>query len=111
MAYDAKLATRIDRLLSGRAGLTRKAMFGGLVWLLHGNICVGIWKDALIARVGADDYVAALREYGVREFNVTGRAMTGWVLVRPDALESEADLRQWTDRCLRFVGTLPRKGG
>lgn len=109
MAYSVELADRVDALLARRRGLTRKAMFGGVGWLLHGNMCVGVWKDSLIARVGPDDYASALREPGVREFNITGRSMTGWVMVDSEALELEADLTGWVERCIDFVRTLPKK--
>jgi TfoX/Sxy family transcriptional regulator of competence genes len=111
MVYDPKLAMRLEQALSRRKGLAQKAMFGGIGWLLHGNMCVGIWKDALIARVGPQAYESARREPGAREFDITGRPMRGWVMVEAAAIEDEADLHAWLERCLRFVRTLPKKSG
>ncbi|MFV0443430.1 MAG: TfoX/Sxy family protein [Planctomycetaceae bacterium] len=109
MAYDPELATRLQRLLSRRDGMSQKAMFGGIGWFLHGHMCVGIWKEALIARVGTEEYPAALREPGVLEFDITGRAMSGWVLVQSEVIEADGDLKGWIERCVQFVRTLPRK--
>lgn len=84
-------------------------MFGGVAYMLDGNVCVGIWHDELIARVGVATAERALSEDGVREFDITGRAMRGWVLVAPDRLAGRG-LRTWIDRSRRFVRTLPSKG-
>jgi TfoX/Sxy family transcriptional regulator of competence genes len=111
VAYDPELAIRLEKLFARRRGLSQKAMFGGLGWLLHGNMCAGIWKDSLIARVGPEDYDAAVREPGVREFDITGRPMTGWVMVGPESIETDVDLQGWVERSLRFVRTLPKKSG
>lgn len=89
--------------------MIEKKMFGGVGFLLHGNMCVGIWGAALIARVGPEAYAKALEMPHVSEFNVTGRAMTGWVLVDPDGIDSDRQLRDWLDRSLAFVSTLPPK--
>jgi TfoX/Sxy family transcriptional regulator of competence genes len=109
MACDLRLAERVRDTLRSRRGVTEKRMFGGIAFLVRGNLCVGIWKDSLAARVGPDAYEESLREPGVSEFDVTGRPMTRWVLVGPDALETDADLHFWVDRCLDFVRTLPAK--
>lgn len=108
MAYDEVLAGRVRAAL-GRRRVAEKAMFGGVGWLIGGNLCVGVWLDALVARVGAADYGAALGERHVRPFDVTGRALTGWVLVDPPALAGDAELRAWVRRCVAFVRTLPAK--
>lgn len=84
-------------------------MFGGVGFLLHGNMLVAIWNDSLIVRVGADQYAAALAEPDVRPFDLTGRAMTGWVLVDADGVESDRQLLSWLERALSFVRTLPTK--
>lgn len=109
MAYSESLALRIRDLLGKRKGLTEKKLFGGVGFLLHGNMLVGIWRDSLVARIGPAEATAALKEPHVREFDVTGKPMRGWVLVDPDGLESDAQLRTWLERSLQFVGTLPKK--
>jgi len=106
MPYDEQLAARIHDHLIGEPGLTERKMFGGVAYMIGGNVCVGIWHDELIARVGVEAADRALREDGVREFDITGRAMRGWVLVAPSRLTGRG-LRTWIDRARGFVRTLP----
>jgi hypothetical protein len=96
-------------VLGGRRGIVEKKMFGGVGFLLRGNMLVGIWQASLIARLGPDQADAALKEPNVREFDVTGRPMRGWVMIEPDGLESDDVLRAWIDRAQTFVDTLPAK--
>jgi hypothetical protein len=84
-------------------------MFGSIVFLLNGNMLVGVWKSSLIARIGPDQADAALKEPHVREFDMTGRRMRGWVIVEPDGLESDRQLVGWVERAMKFVETLPKK--
>ena len=86
-----------------------KKMFGSICFLLHGNLLVGVWKDSLIARLGPDEGEEALREPHVRVFDVTGRAMKNWVLVEPDGIDDDAQLKDWIDRAMKFVQRLPKK--
>jgi hypothetical protein len=109
MAYDEKLAARIDVAVRGWPGIYPKKMFGSIGWMLNGNICVGIWKDSLIVRCGPDKWPQLLRQPQVAEFDITGRSMKGWLLVRPPALATEAALGQWIQRSRDFVHTLPAK--
>lgn len=109
MAYDHELADRTRATLKGSKGLVEKRMFGGLCFLLNGNILVGVWKDSLIVRVGIDHYDSALREPFTREFNVTGHAMKGWVMVDLDGLDDAQALKDWIDKAKKFVSKLPKK--
>lgn len=84
-------------------------MFGGVGFLLNGNMCVGVWKDFLILRVGPQKYEAALAEPFAREFDITGRVMKGWVMVEPEGFEWDDDLQNWIQLALRFVRTLPAR--
>lgn len=84
-------------------------MFGGVGFLLHGNMLVGIWQSSLIVRVGAEQEADALAEPNTRPFDVTGRPMKGWVMVDPDGLDRDAQVADWVERALRFVETLPAK--
>ena len=77
MAFDESLAARIRNALARKKGVVEKKMFGGVGFLLHGNMLVGVWKDSLIVRLGPDEGEEALREPQVREFAITGRAMKG----------------------------------
>jgi hypothetical protein len=107
MAYHEPTAERIREALRRRQGFVEKKMFGGVGFLLHGNMCCGVWKASLIARIGADAYADALGEDYVREFDITGRAMTGWVMVEPDGIRDDAAMRMWLDRASSFVRALP----
>lgn len=109
MAYDEKLATRIDATVRGWPGMSTRRMFGSIGWLLHGNICVGIWKDSLIVRCGPDEWPKLLAEAQVAEFDITGRSMKGWLLVRPPGIASTGALGKWIQRSHDFVRTLPAK--
>ena len=109
MAYSKSLVERIRHLVSRRHGITEKKMFGGVCFLLNGNLLVGVWKDSLIARIGKDTYEATLQEEHVREFDITGRPMKGWVMVEPDGIDSDHQLSQWIDQALGFVRSLPGK--
>jgi TfoX/Sxy family transcriptional regulator of competence genes len=108
MAYDEGLAQRIREALD--APSVEKKMFGGIAFLVDGNLCVGVRDVDLLARVGEDASAAALRRPGVRPFEMSGgRAPKGWVLVEPAALKKDKDLAAWIDQSLAFVRTLPPK--
>jgi len=109
MAFSESLALRVRQILSSRRGIAEKKMFGGVGFLLNGNMCVGIWKNSLIARIDPESYEDALKEEYVRKFDITGRPMKGWILVEPDGIETDAQLSQWVERSLEFVSTLPKK--
>src|SRR5271165_5485944 len=109
MAFDESLAQRIRDSLARKKNIDEKKMFGGVGFLLNGNMLVGVWKDSLIVRLGPDSYEDALLEPHVKEFDITGRAMKGWVLVEPKGFESDDQLSDWIQRAKRFVGKLPGK--
>jgi hypothetical protein len=109
MPYDAALAERVRKLLGRRKLITEKRMFGGVGFLLAGSMCVGVWKEWLILRLGPDQAESAVREAHVKEFDITGKAMRGWVMVGPGGVEGDHDLRRWCHLAVRFVATLPEK--
>jgi len=109
MTYSESLALRIRQALAGRRGITEKKMFGGVGFLLHGNMCVGIWHSSLIARLGPDEGAAALEEPHVAPFDITGRPMKGWIMVEPDGIDTDDQLAGWIRRSIDFVSTLPKK--
>lgn len=109
MAFDAALADRVRPLLKRRAGFAEKKMFGGLGFLLHGNMCVGVWKEFLILRLGPEAGAAALDQPHVRPFDITGKPMKGWAMVEPEGVESGAALERWIDAAVDFVCELPAK--
>ncbi|HEX6987310.1 MAG TPA: TfoX/Sxy family protein [Planctomycetaceae bacterium] len=109
MAYSESLACRLRDVLARKRGVAEKRMFGGLVFLLDGNLLVGVWKDSLIARLGPERAAEALREPHVGVFDVTGRPMRNWVLVGPDGVDSDRQVADWVAEAERFVRTLPPK--
>jgi TfoX/Sxy family transcriptional regulator of competence genes len=109
MAFSEALAERIRQRLVRRKNVEEKKMFGGIGFLLNGHLLVGVWQDALIVRLGPEEGEEALREPHVREFNITGRAMKGWVLVAPEGVAGDDQLAGWIQRATEFVRTLPAK--
>jgi hypothetical protein len=109
MAFSEALADRIRFQLARQNRIEEKHMFGGVCFLRHGNIVVGVWKDSLIARLGPGESDAALQEPFVWEFDITGKPMKGWVMVGPEGVEEDVQLQAWIDRAMTFVKTLPRK--
>jgi TfoX/Sxy family transcriptional regulator of competence genes len=111
MAYDEDLAHRIRERLADQAGVTEKAMFGGLAFLLGGNMAVGITNTGeLMVRVGPDATDEALGKPHTRLFDMTGRPMTGWILVEREGFETTRQLGAWVSRGVAFAGSLPPKG-
>jgi TfoX/Sxy family transcriptional regulator of competence genes len=109
MAYDEGLAERIREALAGEPALVEKKMFGGLAFLLNGNMCCGVIKDELMVRVGPAQHEAALATPGAREMDFTHRPMKGMVLIGADSIESDHDLADWVRRGARFASSLPPK--
>ncbi|RIQ26291.1 TfoX/Sxy family protein [Jiangella rhizosphaerae] len=109
MAYDEGLATRIRDIVADRLDVAEKRMFGGIAFLVNGNMACGVHHDDLMVRLPADEHEAALGEPGARPFDMTGRPMKGWLVVDAAALAEDDDLRRWVGRGLDFAGSLPPK--
>jgi hypothetical protein len=110
MAFDERLAERVRRTIGKRRGLSEKKMFGGLAFLLHGNMSCGIHGSELIVRIDPKMTDSTLGEPGTRVFDIAGRPMKGWLLVNASALRDEVALGKWVRRGLDYVATLPKKG-
>jgi hypothetical protein len=109
MAVDEALAGRVREALAGTDRLAEKRMFGGLAFLVNGNMAVGVHGEDLIVRLPPDQTDAAVAEDDVRVFDMTGRPMKGWVLVGPGALTGDEGLGTWVTRGLDFAESLPPK--
>jgi TfoX/Sxy family transcriptional regulator of competence genes len=109
MAYDEGLAARLRDLLEDTRGADERAMFGGLAFLLRGNMCCGIIGDELIVRVGPERYEHALAQPHTRVFDLTGRTMKGWVVVTADGYETDEALAAWVRQGVDFALSLPPK--
>jgi hypothetical protein len=106
VAYDLALADRIRRAVAGRAGVTEKAMFGGLAFLLDGKTFCGIVKHDLMVRVGPVRHEESLRLAHVRPMDFTGRPLKGYVYVGPEGCRTQRRVQAWVDKGAAFVGTL-----
>lgn len=109
MPYNQQLAERIRVLLKGNKRLEEKKMFGGVGFLINGNMACGVHKDALILRLGEDDFQAALKSPHARIFEMTGKPMKGWVLVSKEGYASEKALQDWVRDSTDFARSLPAK--
>ncbi|MEX2238622.1 MAG: TfoX/Sxy family protein [Dehalococcoidia bacterium] len=109
MAYDEQLAERIREILGPRPDLGERKMFGGLAFMLGGNMACGLIRDELIVRVGPERYHDALAQPHARVVDLTGRPMRGMVLVARQGIAADGDLEAWIERGATFAASLPPK--
>jgi TfoX/Sxy family transcriptional regulator of competence genes len=109
MAFDEALASRVRSLIGTSPKVVEKRMFGGLAFLVRGNMSVGIHGSELIVRIDPDHTEAALREPGVRIFDITGRPMKGWLLVAAGSLGDKRSLSKWVNKGVTYAQSLPAK--
>jgi TfoX/Sxy family transcriptional regulator of competence genes len=110
MAYDEDLANRLRELLAGEDAITEKKMFGGLAFLLHGNMSVSASRNGgLLARIDPTETDAALARPHVALMEMGGRTMEGWITVAPEGIKTKRQLAPWVQRSVAFVKTLPPK--
>jgi len=109
MAYDEGLAQRVRELVEGHLAYEEKKMFGGIGFLFYGNMACGVIRDDLIVRVGAENYTDALLEPHVELFDITGRAMKGWVVIKEPGYRSDKDLQTWVEKGEKYSLSLPAK--
>jgi TfoX/Sxy family transcriptional regulator of competence genes len=109
MPYDELLAIRMRAALGPQAGLVEKKMFGGIGFLVNGNMACGVHKDDLIVRVGSQNYAAALARPHTHPFDMTGHPMAGWIMVGPEGCENESALKTWLEQGMAFARSLPPK--
>ena len=108
MPFDPDLAERLRRVVKRRTGFTEKRMFGGICWMLRGNMLGGVEVGRFMFRVGPALEAEALSRPGASPMDITGRPMRGFVWVDA-AAAPEPELRRWVDLATRFVGKLPPK--
>jgi TfoX/Sxy family transcriptional regulator of competence genes len=109
MAYDEGLAQRVREALAERTDLTEKKMFGGLCFLLGGNMCCGLVGEELMLRVGREAYDEVLSREHAREMDFTGRSLRGMVYVGIDGLAEDEQMATWLEPAVGFAGGLPPK--
>ena len=111
MAYDEEMAERVREALSARPGVTERRMFGGLGWMIAGNMAVGVMSTGgLLVRMDPEDVPEALEEPHVGTFGREGaKPMSGFVIVDPEGVEDDADLARWIDTGAARASSLPPK--
>jgi TfoX/Sxy family transcriptional regulator of competence genes len=109
MAYDHALAEQIRASLAERSDVAEREMFGGIAFLVHGNVAVGVSGDDLMVRVGPQGHDAAMALPGAAPFRMAPRPMRGWLTVTPEGFRTDAELATWVDRGVTFASSLPPK--
>ncbi len=109
MAYSEALVQRVHQLVADWQGVETSHMFGGIFFLLHGNVFCGIRGDSLIVRLGETSARLALDLEYVQPYDIIGRPMTGWVMIPSLALHSDGTLTEWISQAHDFAKTLPAK--
>jgi len=109
MAYDETLADEIRHHLNSQTGLTETQMFGGIAFMVNGNMAVGVSGDELMIRVGKEAHDEAEALPGARTFDKSRAPMRGWISVAPSGFADQETLASWIDRGVAFAETLPAK--
>jgi TfoX/Sxy family transcriptional regulator of competence genes len=110
VAYDEDLASRIRELLAGEADVTEKRMFGGLAFLVGGNMAVAAsGQGGLMVRVDPDETEALVAEPHARPLEMRGREMAGWLRVDTEGVRAEGELEPWVERGVAYARSLPPK--
>lgn len=109
MAYNEVLAGQIEKIMGELPQYEAKKMFGGVGYMIRGNMACGVHKDKLIVRVGPDKHEETLARPHTAVFDITGRPMIGWIMISREGYENEADLRSWIRQGIEFALSLPAK--
>jgi TfoX/Sxy family transcriptional regulator of competence genes len=109
MAYDEDLAQRVREVLAARSGVTERKMFGGIAFMIDGNMACGVLGEEMIVRLGDEEGEKALAEDGVRPFDFTGKPMKGIVFVAPERVADDHGLAEWVEAGADYATSLPPK--
>ena len=109
MAYNETLADRIRAVVGDGPGLTERKMFGGIAFMLNGNMFCGITRDDLMVRVGPDRFEEALASPGAHLMDFTGRPSKGMAFVGPEGYATDEQLRGWVEQTMGYARSLPAK--
>ena len=104
---DEALIGRIRPFMKRRKGYSEQKMFGGLCFMINGNMCVGPWKGSLIVRLAKEDHEVTQSMPHVKPMDITGKIIKGWARVEPAGIQSDDELKSWIDAAIKFVQTLP----
>ena len=109
MAYDEDLADRVRALFAGRTGVREQKMFGGLAFMLHGNMACGLLGNEIIVRVGKENLDDALSQPHARPFDMTGRPMRSFIYVAAEGIATDDGLATWAGKGVVYAENLPPK--
>jgi TfoX/Sxy family transcriptional regulator of competence genes len=109
VAYDQRLADDVRARLGSRSNLTEREMFGGIAFMLNGNMAVGVSGNELMVRVGKEGHDDAISLPGARMFDMSSRPMKGWILVSSEGTGTDAALEAWIGRGVAYAESLPAK--
>lgn len=109
MAHNEELAERMRAQLKSVRGVVEKKMFGGIGFLVNGNMACGVNKQDLIVRLSDEDFEKATKQKHVRIFDMTGRPMKGWIMVSEEGYKSDKVLEGWIEKGIAFAKSLPKK--
>ena len=109
MAFDEGVAQRVRETLESRSDVVEKKMFGGIAFMVRGNMCVGVSGEELMLRIGKERNAELLARPYARQMDFTGKPMSGFLFVQPQGFEADEDLEAWVRLALDFVLTLPPK--
>lgn len=109
MSKDEILLDRIRPILKRRKGFSEKKMFGSICYMINGNMCVGTWKGSLVVRLDKADHEEIQAEPHTKLFDITGKVMKGWALVKAAGVKDDEDLKYWVRRAAKFAASLPAK--
>jgi TfoX/Sxy family transcriptional regulator of competence genes len=108
MSYDENLDIKISKIVSSWKNTSQKKMFGGVCYLMNGNMLGGVYKNFLIIRLGMEHQPEIFKQPFVKPFDISGKPMKGWVMVEPKGYEN-TKLSTWLEKAHAFVATLPQK--
>ena len=103
---DEALVVRIRPFMKRRKGYSEQKMFGGLCFMINGNMCIGPWKGSLIVRLAKEDHEVTQSMPHVQPMDITGKIIKGWARVEPAGIQSDDELKSWIDAAIKFVQTL-----
>jgi TfoX/Sxy family transcriptional regulator of competence genes len=109
MPYSTDLAARIRSQLGSAAGITEKKMFGGIGFLINGNMACGVIGEDLVLRIKPEDTTQVLAQPDTRPFDFSGKPMAGWIYVDPAGFTTDPELKDWIQQGIDYAKSLPAK--
>jgi len=109
VAFSEELADRVRDLIFERDGVTERKMFGGIVWMVNGNMAVGVTGDDLMVRQSPEDVEVSLAEPHVGPMEMSGKTMKGFLIVREEGIQEDGDLEDWVEAGASFAAYMPPK--